>query len=172
MWQLGAFVYLTLFEPALLKPIEVITEYQDYFIANIQSFGWVWSVCLAILTRQVRELLIYPVSKRLTTFGFFTSYFFWWQFSPVTAGCGCVPNLVGDVTVKSSGGENWIPRLFYEENTILWLSFVCVVSNDDNTGKRYLKVASKQNTTYLWVVDFVFFLVKVCTFDCWVQFST
>ena len=81
------------------------------------------SVCLATLTRQGRYPWSYPVSERLLTFGLLTSYFFWWRFVLVTVAHGCLPNLVGDGTVENSWGENWIPRLFYEEYTILWFDF-------------------------------------------------
>ena len=36
---LGAVVYLTLLETALLKTVEVQNEYLDYFLSNIQSFS-------------------------------------------------------------------------------------------------------------------------------------
>ena len=36
---MGALVYLTLLETALLKTVNVQTEYIDYFTRNIQSFG-------------------------------------------------------------------------------------------------------------------------------------
>ena len=36
---MGVVVYLTLLETALLKTVEVKTEYLDYFMRNIQSFG-------------------------------------------------------------------------------------------------------------------------------------
>ena len=39
LWLLGAVVYLTLLETALLKTVEVQTEYLDYCTSNIQSFG-------------------------------------------------------------------------------------------------------------------------------------
>ena len=55
-----------------------------------------------------------PGSERLLTFGLLNSYLFWWQFAPMTVGCGCLPNLVGDGNVEKSWGANWIPRLFYK----------------------------------------------------------
>ena len=36
---MGAVVYLTLLDTAPLKTVEVQTEYLDYFIRDIQSFG-------------------------------------------------------------------------------------------------------------------------------------
>ena len=36
---MGAVVYLTLLEKEPLKIVEVQTEYLDYFLWNIQSFG-------------------------------------------------------------------------------------------------------------------------------------
>ena len=52
LWLLGAVVCLTLLETAPLKTVEVQTEYLDFFTRNIQSFGWVWYLWLATLTRQ------------------------------------------------------------------------------------------------------------------------
>ena len=48
-------------------------------------------------------------------------------------------------------------------------SFICVVSDMDETGKRALKIYSKLNTTYLWVVDFIFLLVAVSTCNFWAR---
>ena len=61
LWLLVVIVYLTLMETAPLKRIEVLTEYLDYSMRKIQSFGWVWSAWLVTLTRQLREpfLLVY-----------------------------------------------------------------------------------------------------------------
>ena len=36
---LGVVVYLTLFETAPFKTVEVQTEYLDYFTSNVQFFG-------------------------------------------------------------------------------------------------------------------------------------
>ena len=47
--------------------------------------------------------------------------------------------------------------------------FICVVSDIDETRKRAFKLARQLKTTYLWVVDFVFFLVTVCTCDFWAR---
>ena len=62
-----------------------------------------------------RDIWSYPFSKRLLTFGLLTSYFLWWQFVLVTVRRASIPCLFGDDTVENSWGENWIPRLFYEE---------------------------------------------------------
>ena len=70
---------------------------------------------LATLTRQGIYIWSYPVSKILLTFGFLTSYFFWWRFSLMTVGRTSIPNLFGNYSVENSWGANWIPRLFYEE---------------------------------------------------------
>ena len=39
LWLLGTVVYLTLLETALLKTVEVQTEYLEYYTIDIQSFG-------------------------------------------------------------------------------------------------------------------------------------
>ena len=44
---LGAVVYLTLLETALLKTVEVQAEYLDYFTSNIQYFGSIF-ICVVI----------------------------------------------------------------------------------------------------------------------------
>ena len=82
--------------------------------------------CLFLFLRQrlrCRRRLRGPFSERLLTFGLLTSYFFWWQFALVTVERASIPNLVGNDTVENSWGANWIPRLFDEEYTILWLDF-------------------------------------------------
>ena len=40
--MLGAVVYITLLDTALLKTVEVQTEYLDYCASNIQSFGLIF----------------------------------------------------------------------------------------------------------------------------------
>ena len=75
----------------------------------------VWSVWLATLTIQGRELWSYPVSKRLPTFGLMTLSLFWWRFALVTFGRSSLTKLFENDSVENSLGSNWIPRLFYEE---------------------------------------------------------
>ena len=97
------------------------------------------------LRRRLRRRcqLCGPGSEIILTFELMTSYFFWRWFAPVTIRRGCQTNLVGDSTIENSWGANWIPILFYEEYKILWLSFMCVVSDINETGKRPLKSDSQ-----------------------------
>ena len=67
---------------------------------------------LATLTRQGRGIWRYPGSEILPTFGLLNFYLSWWRFAPVTVGCVCLPNLVGDGIVENSWGANWIFILF------------------------------------------------------------
>ena len=111
-----------------------------------------------------------PVSERLLTFGFLTLYLFWWQFALVTVGNASIPYLVWNDTVENSWGVNCIyPREFTRSIQPFGSNPVYVVCYIDETGNRALKISCKWNTTYIWVVEFVFFLVTVCTCDCWVR---
>ena len=51
-------------------------------------------------------------------------------------------------------------------------SFICVVREIEETRKIHLKLARQLNTTYFWVVEFVFILVTVCTCECWAWLSS
>ena len=72
-------------------------------------------------------------------------------------------------TVENSWGVKWILIYFTSNIQSFGFSLICVVCNIDETGTRSLKLATKWNNTYLCVVDFVFFVVKVCTCDCWAR---
>ena len=150
MWLLGEVVYLTLLEAAQLKTVDVQTEYIDNLREIYDPLVRVQYVWLATLMRHGRELWIQPGSERLLNFGLLTSYFFWWRFAPVAVGRGCLPKLVGDGTAENSWGANWIPRLFYEEYTILWFDFdLCGLRHQQDAPFRGLHIST------LWCFSYI-----------------
>ena len=152
LWLLGAVFYPTLLDMALLKTVEVQTEYLDYFTRNINPLVRARYVWLATLTRQGRELRSYPGIERLLTFGLLNSYFFWWRFAPVTVERVYLPNLVGDSTVENSWGANWIPRLFHKEYTILWFEFyLCDLLHQREAPFRGLHISKLWSFSYILV---------------------
>ena len=110
-----------------------------------------------------------PVSERLPTFALLSLYFFWWGFSLLTVGRANLPYLVWNDTVENSWGLNWIPIEFMRNIQSFGLILIYVVYGINKRGKRVLRLSSQWNTTYLWVVDFVFCLVIVCTCDYWAR---
>ena len=63
----GGVVYLTLLETALLKTVEVQTEYLDYFTRNIQSFGSS-SVCVVSDIDKTGNRALKLASQEKTTY--------------------------------------------------------------------------------------------------------
>ena len=72
-------------------------------------------------------------------------------------------------TVENSWGVNLISRDFMRNIQSFGSRKIYVVCNIYETGTIDLKLATKWNANYLGVVDFVFFLVAVCTCDCWLS---
>ena len=72
----------------------------------------------------------------------------------MTVGQDFLPNLVGDSTVEKVEVQTEYLDYFTSNIQSFGSILICVVSDIYETKKRYLKLARKLNTTYLWDVDF------------------
>ena len=90
----------------------------------------------------------------------------------MTVGHASLPNLVVNNIVENIEVQNEYLDYFTRNIQSFGSSSICVVSDTDETGKRGLKLASQLKTNHLWVVDFMFCLVKVCNCDCWACYPT
>ena len=61
----------------------------------------------------------------------------------MTVGHGCLPNLVGDGTVEKFEVQTEYLEYFMRNIQTFGPSFICVVSDIEETGKRALKISSQ-----------------------------
>ena len=91
----------------------------------------------------------------------------------MTVGRGCLPNLVLETaTLKRVEVKTEYLDYFTRNIQSFGSISIYVVSDIDETEKISLKISRQWKNNYLWVVDFVFILVIVCTCECWALLYT